>query len=171
MIIYKRIADIQKRLMDAGVQGLSTGFVPTMGALHSGHISLIAKAKKDTDIVVCSIFVNPIQFNDPEDFEKYPVTIDADIYLLEKAGCTILFLPAVEEIYPEGLKKNVQFKVGFIETILDGKYRPGHFQGVCQVVHRLLEIITPRKIYLGQKDFQQCMVIKKWPQSIFLCWK
>lgn len=167
MIIYKRIADIQKRLMDAGAQGLSTGFVPTMGALHSGHISLIAKAKKDTDIVVCSIFVNPIQFNDPEDFKKYPVTVDADIYLLEKAGCTILFLPAVEEIYPEGLKKNVQFKVGFIETILDGKYRPGHFQGVCQVVHRLLEIMTPRKIYLGQKDFQQCMVIKKMAAIYF----
>jgi pantoate--beta-alanine ligase len=167
MIIYKQIADIQKRLVGASVQGMSTGFVPTMGALHSGHVSLIAEAKKDTDIVICSIFVNPTQFNDPEDFEKYPVTIDADIYLLEKAGCTILFLPTLEEIYPEGLKKNVHFEVGFIETILDGKYRPGHFQGVCQVVHRLLEIIKPCKLYLGQKDFQQYMVIKKMAANYF----
>lgn len=167
MIIFKKIADIQKRLADASDQGLVTGFVPTMGALHSGHISLIAEAKKDTNIVICSIFVNPTQFNDPKDFEKYPVTIDADIYLLEKAGCTILFLPNVEEMYPEGLKNNVHFEVGFIETILDAKYRPGHFQGVCQVVHRLLEIIKPGKLYLGQKDFQQCMVIKKMAANYF----
>ncbi len=167
MIIVKAIAELKKILFDVKSRRLITGFVPTMGALHSGHVSLITKAKKDTDFAVCSIFVNPTQFNDPADFEKYPVTIEADIYLLENAGCDMLFLPTVKEMYPEGLQHHLHFDLGFIETILEGEYRPGHFQGVCQVVHRLLEIVTPHKLYLGQKDFQQCMVLKKMADSYF----
>jgi pantoate--beta-alanine ligase len=160
MIIVKKISDARKLLSALAGKGNNSGFVPTMGALHAGHISLINQAKKDTGLVVCSIFVNPTQFNDTKDFEKYPVTTEADVYLLEQAGCDILFMPPVEEMYPIGLKK-IHFDLGFIETVLEGKYRPGHFQGVCQVVHRLLEIVTPGKLYLGQKDFQQCMVLKK----------
>lgn len=161
MIILKKAGDIINFLSATKAKGVVTGFVPTMGALHNGHIRLITKAKTENDLVICSIFVNPTQFNDPEDFEKYPVTIEQDIYLLEKAGCGVLFLPAVDEMYPNGLKNNRHFELGFLETILDGKYRPGHFQGVCQVVHRLLEIVLPDKLYLGQKDFQQCLVLKK----------
>ena len=137
------------------------GLVPTMGALHNGHISLVTKAKNESGLVVCSIFINPTQFNDPKDFAKYPVTINDDIYLLEKAGCDVLFLPSVEEMYPNGLKTDFNFELGYLETILDGKFRPGHFQGVCQVMDRLLSIVLPDKLFMGQKDFQQCMVLKK----------
>lgn len=161
MIIFKKVSDIIKFLSLSKINSEAIGFVPTMGALHSGHISLITKAKTENELVVCSIFVNPTQFNDPTDFEKYPITIEQDIYLLEKAGCSILFLPTVDEMYPEGVKNLPDFNVGFIETILDGKYRPGHFKGVCQVVNRLLQIVVPDKLYLGQKDFQQCLVLKK----------
>jgi pantoate--beta-alanine ligase len=165
MIILKKAGDIKLFISDTKEKGMSTGFVPTMGALHPGHISLITKAKTETDQVVCSIFVNPTQFNDPGDFEKYPVTIEQDIYQLEKAGCDILFLPVVDEMYPTGSKNNRHFELGFLDTILEAKFRPGHFQGVCQVVVRLLEIIFPEKLYLGQKDFQQCMVIKKMAKA------
>ncbi len=161
MIIIKKAGDIKNQLVALTKIGISIGFVPTMGALHTGHISLIEAAKNENELVVCSIFINPTQFNDPKDFEIYPVTIEKDIYLLEKAGCSILFLPTVDEMYPDGFKNLSYFKLGFIETILDGKYRPGHFQGVCQVVCRLLEIVLPNKLYLGQKDFQQSMVLSK----------
>ncbi|MCZ2224869.1 MAG: pantoate--beta-alanine ligase [Chitinophagales bacterium] len=139
----------------------TVGFVPTMGALHQGHISLIEASIQKTDIIVCSIFVNPTQFNDVKDFEKYPITIEQDIYLLEQAGCNILFLPNLEEIYPEGLNKLKHYDLGYLEEILEGKYRKGHFQGVCNVVERLLNIVKPTILFLGQKDYQQCMVIKK----------
>lgn len=161
MIVFKKAADITAFMIRAGEKHLKTGFVPTMGALHPGHISLIETAKRNGELVICSIFVNPTQFNDAKDFEKYPVTIEKDIDLLEKAGCDILFLPAVAEMYPAGLKNDNPYPLGYLETVLEGKYRPGHFQGVCQVVHRLLDIIPAGHLYLGQKDFQQCMVIKK----------
>lgn len=161
MIIYKTVADIQKFLLENKNNNVSIGFVPTMGALHNGHISLITEALNNTDLVVCSIFVNPTQFNDAKDFDKYPVTLEQDIYLLEKAGCNVLFLPAVTEIYPEGLSTGQKFELGYLENILDGKYRPGHFQGVCQVMDRLLQIVSPDKLFMGQKDFQQCLVLKK----------
>jgi len=138
-----------------------TGFVPTMGALHRGHIGLIKKARLENDLVICSIFVNPTQFNDPKDFEKYPATIEKDILSLEKAGCDLLFLPTVNAVYPDGLNTSTNYNLGYLERIMEGKFRPNHFQGVCQVVHRLLEIIIPARLYLGQKDFQQSMVIKK----------
>jgi len=161
MMIFKHIKDIQPYLQTLQNNGLITGFVPTMGALHNGHISLVTKAKKEADVVISSIFINPTQFNDPKDFDKYPVTLDKDIYVLEKAGCDVLFLPAVAEMYPEGLQSPKKYELGYLETVLDGAFRPGHFQGVCQVVEKLVRIVQPNKLFLGQKDYQQCMVIKK----------
>ena len=167
MIILKKAIDIINFLSAAKASDVTTGFVPTMGALHKGHISLITKAKTKNDFVIASIFINPAQFNDPKDFEKYPVTLEQDIYQLEKAGCTVLFLPTVDEVYPDGLNNLPHFELGYMETILDGKYRPGHFQGVCQLVHRLLQMVLPDKLYLGQKDFQQCLVLKKMMNTYY----
>ena len=167
MIILKKAIDIINFLFAAKTGDVTTGLVPTMGALHKGHISLITKAKTNNDFVIASIFINPAQFNDPKDFEKYPVTLEQDIYQLEKAGCTVLFLPTVDEMYPDGLNNLPHFELGYMETILDGKYRPGHFQGVCQLVHRLLQMVLPDKLYLGQKDFQQCLVLKKMVNTYY----
>lgn len=161
MIIFKKTTDLAKWLDAQRKDGNNIGFVPTMGALHPGHLSLIDTAKKENRVTICSIFVNPTQFNNPTDFKKYPITIEKDIEMLETAGCDILFFPAVTEIYPDGITEKKNYPLGFIETILDGKYRPGHFQGVCMVVERLLEIVNPHNLYLGQKDYQQCLVIKK----------
>ena len=132
-----------------------------MGALHSGHISLIEAAKKNGNLVVCSIFINPTQFNDKKDFDRYPSTIEKDISLLLAADTDVLFFPNVEEIYGPGHGVQEHYELGYLETVLEGSYRPGHFQGVCMVVRRLLEIVRPGILYLGQKDYQQCMVIKK----------
>jgi pantoate--beta-alanine ligase len=131
-----------------------------MGALHPGHLTLMTNAKTNDSVSVCSIFVNPTQFNDPADFKKYPVTIENDILLLETAGCDLLFLPSLDEIYPDGTKPTRHYDLGYLETVLEGKYRPGHFQGVCMVVHRLLDLVRPDRLHIGQKDYQQCMVIK-----------
>ena len=163
MIIFKKRADIRKWLDLQLEKGSVVGFVPTMGALHQGHVSLIETSTAKDDITVCSIFINPVQFNDKNDFQNYPVTIEQDIYELQMAGCDCLFLPDIAEIYPEGIEKAKQNKydLGNLETILEGKYRPGHFQGVCLVVDRLLQVVQPNHLYLGQKDYQQCMVIKK----------
>lgn len=157
MIICKTKTALQLLLKNKNQQ--SIGFVPTMGALHKGHIALIEESKKQTSITVCSIFINPTQFNDKKDFEKYPVTIESDILQLEQAHCDILFLPSVEEIYPNGLSTLIQYNLGFLEEILEGKYRANHFQGVCNVVERLLRIVQPHTLFLGQKDYQQCRVI------------
>ena len=166
MIIFKVPADIHAYLLSKKNGKITTGFVPTMGALHQGHIGLINKAKTETAFVICSIFINPTQFNDPKDFEKYPTTFEKDVYLLEKSGCDALFLPSVTSMYPNGFESAFKYDLGDLETILEGKFRPGHFQGVCQVVHRLLDIVIPDQLFLGQKDFQQCMVIKKLIQLL-----
>ncbi len=166
MILHKATAILKKEIEKIRQSGKTIGFVPTMGALHKGHISLVSISKNKCDITICSIFVNPTQFNDPKDFEKYPSTIGNDILLLENAGCDILFLPAVAEIYPSGMKSTGHYDLGDIEYVLEGKYRPGHFQGVCQVVHRLLDIVNPDNLFLGQKDYQQCLVIKRLVQLI-----
>jgi pantoate--beta-alanine ligase len=161
MILFKK-ADSLSQWIDVQQQnGKKTGFVPTMGALHPGHISLIDASLKENDLTICSIFINPTQFNDPKDFAKYPVTIEKDILQLEQAGCDAIFLPTVEEMYPDGTVLKTNYDLGKIETLLEGKYRPGHYQGVCQVVHRLLDIVQPDNLYLGQKDYQQCMVIAR----------
>jgi pantoate--beta-alanine ligase len=161
MILFKKTEDLHKWLESQQKKNKPIGFVPTMGALHAGHISLIDASIEMGNITICSIFVNPTQFNDPKDFKKYPVTLEKDIYLLEKAGCNVLFLPEEKEIYPNGITRNMHYDLGYLETILEGKYRPGHFQGVCMVVYRLLNIVQPDHLYLGQKDYQQCMVITK----------
>ena len=161
MIIFKKTRDLHKWLEAQRLAGISIGFVPTMGALHAGHLSLIESSLKANPVTVCSIFVNPAQFNDAKDFDNYPSTIEKDIDALEKAGCDILFLPSVSEMYPAGMGNAKTYDLGYLETVLEGEYRPGHFQGVCLVVHRLLNIIPADDLYLGQKDYQQCMVIKK----------
>ena len=161
MLQFKERDELLKHQSTAKKRGQSIGFVPTMGALHPGHISLIAAAKKDNDVVICSIFINPTQFNNAKDFEKYPVTTEKDIQLLEAAGCEILFLPDKQEIYPETDHSPLHYELGHLENILEGFYRPGHFQGVCMVVDRLLQLVQPDKVYIGQKDYQQCMVLKK----------
>jgi len=160
MIIFRTAGELRTWRRDAGEKGLQIGFVPTMGALHDGHLSLLKAASDGNPLTLVSIFVNPTQFNDPADYARYPNTLDKDIDLLEKAGCTALFLPSVEEMYPEGLPPSApHYDLGFLETVLDGAYRPGHFQGVCMVVHRLLKMAEPDNLYMGQKDYQQCMVI------------
>jgi pantoate--beta-alanine ligase len=161
MILFKQPNDITNFIVNKSIERNSIGFVPTMGALHNGHISLIQTARAGNKLVIGSIFVNPTQFTEQSDFEKYPSSIEADIFKLEKAGCDVLFLPSVGDMYPNGSSPTRQYDLGLLDTILEGEFRPVHFQGVCQVVHRLLEIIAPGKLYLGQKDFQQCLVLKK----------
>lgn len=161
MVIFKKIDDLQAFLEQKKQSGAAIGFVPTMGALHDGHRSLIDAARKENMLVVCSIFVNPTQFNEKADFEKYPVSIDADVAMLTESGCDVLFLPSVTEMYPDGTDKGNEYTFGYLETILEGAMRPGHFKGVGQVVARLLQIVRPDKIFMGQKDYQQCMVIRE----------
>jgi pantoate--beta-alanine ligase len=140
---------------------LRIGFVPTMGALHMGHIALFEQAKKSCDIVVGSIFVNPIQFNDPADFAKYPKTVERDLEMLADAACDYVYLPSVEEMYPEGMSNTGRYDLGPLEEMLEGEHRPGHFQGVCAVVHRLLETVMPDVLFMGKKDYQQVAVIRQ----------
>lgn len=166
MILFKQAALLSNYLEELKKSGKKIGFVPTMGALHKGHIALIKSSKNECNVTVCSIFVNPTQFNDANDFEKYPKTIANDILLLETANCDILFLPALQEIYPSGTNSLQPIKLGEIENLLEGKYRPGHFQGVCQVVKRLLDIVQPHTLFLGQKDYQQCLVIDRLIQQL-----
>lgn len=161
MIIFKTISSLKTYLEKHSSQTKLVGFVPTMGALHAGHLSLVQESKQHSDITVASIFVNPTQFNDPKDYEKYPVTIDNDCRLLEETKTDILFLPSVQEMYPNGTTCAKHYDLGDLENVLEGYYRPGHFQGVCQVVERLLEIVKPAQLFMGQKDYQQCMVIQR----------
>jgi pantoate--beta-alanine ligase len=132
-----------------------------MGALHPGHISLLEQSKKETYITVCSIFVNPTQFNDRKDYEKYPVTIEEDIQKIEAVGTDILFLPDASALYENGTHNLEHYDIGYLETVLEGEFRPGHFQGVCQVMYRLLKTVKPAKLFMGQKDYQQSLVIRQ----------
>lgn len=160
MIIFKKVADIQHYLLSIRDKQGAVNFVPTMGALHDGHLSLVAEANKFDGITVVSIFVNPTQFNNKQDFEKYPISVEQDIQMLIDAGCDVLFLPSVEEMYPDGTKEMPTYDFGYLNTVLEGAKRPGHFEGVGQVVARLLDIVQPNTICMGQKDYQQCMVVK-----------
>jgi pantoate--beta-alanine ligase len=159
MLIFTKIVDLQAFVRQIKNLNQSLGFVPTMGALHNGHISLIEASRKSCQITICSIFVNPTQFNDKKDLERYPRTPDKDIQLLEKANCSALFLPDADEIYPKTEEKT-NFDFGNLDKLLEGKYRPGHFNGVAQVVKRLFEIVTPHKAFFGSKDFQQVLIVK-----------
>lgn len=165
MIIFKTAQQLNNHLSTLRQKQLKIGFVPTMGALHEGHLSLIQNSKTATDITVCSIFVNPTQFNDAADFAKYPITIENDVLLLEQSKTDILFLPDIKEIYPNGTQPQQHYNLGYLEEILEGKYRHGHFQGVCQVVDRLLSIVNPHVLFLGRKDYQQCLVLKKMMET------
>jgi len=160
MLIFRKAQQLSDHIVKQRNRGRRIGFVPTMGALHHGHLTLIHSALSAGTYTICSIFVNPTQFNNPEDFKHYPVTLDSDLQQLLAAGCDALFLPSVDEIYPPGHIKQ-HYAIGSLETVLEGKYRPGHFQGVCEVVDRLLQITEPDELFMGQKDFQQCMVVNR----------
>lgn len=136
----------------------SIGLVPTMGALHEGHLSLVKAARSENDITVCSIFVNPTQFNNPADLAAYPRTLEHDMSLLEKAGCDVIFAPTIATIYPTS--STIKFDFGSLDKILEGKFRPGHFSGVAQIVAKLFNIIQPTRAYFGQKDFQQLKIVE-----------
>ena len=161
MNIIRKAADLNDELNSLRNKAHAIGFVPTMGALHQGHLSLIEESKSNTAVTVCSIFVNPVQFNDPKDYEKYPNTIEKDLSILQQAGTDIVFIPPVSEVYPSGTHQLEHYELGYLESILEGHYRPGHFQGVAQVMSRLLKIVLPNQLFMGQKDYQQCMVIQK----------
>lgn len=158
MLVLKTINHIQNHLSNSGK---TVGFVPTMGALHQGHISLIEKARNECELVVASIFVNPTQFNVKADLDKYPITIEADMDKLIAAGCDVLFLPEVEEIYPTEESRISHLDLGYLNEAYEAAARPGHFDGVAIVVKRLLDIVRPDKLYMGQKDFQQFLVVRK----------
>lgn len=160
MILFKTAKETTAYIDAQKSNNLTIGYVPTMGALHEGHLKLIKECKKNADIVVVSIFVNPTQFNNKEDLIKYPRPISNDIALLEDL-CDVLFLPHQEEIYPIDWDINKIYDLGTIETVLEGAFRPGHFQGVAMVLDRLFSIIHPDKVYFGQKDYQQCMVVRR----------
>ena len=166
MLVLRKIKEIDQIISLYKQNGKTIGFVPTMGALHQGHISLINYSKQQTDITVCSIFVNPTQFNNASDLTHYPRTPEADIKLLEDAGCDILYMPEVEDVYPES--DNRTFNFGYLDTILEGAKRPGHFNGVGQVVSILLEGVKPDKSYFGSKDYQQVMVVKSLVKQLQL---
>ena len=156
-------------------EGAKIGFVPTMGALHQGHISLVEASKKRANITIVSIFVNPTQFNDPKDLEKYPRPIEQDIRMLEAAGCDILYLPEASDIYGPVTQVTDKFDLAGLDLELEGASRPGHFAGVAQVVKLLLEITRPDILFLGQKDFQQCLILTqlinslKMPVELVMC--
>ena len=161
MEVIKTNEELEKRISQLKEEGKSIGFVPTLGALHNGHASLIKKCKMVSDITICSIFVNPTQFNDPKDLEKYPRTLEADSELLESHDTDILYLPDNNEIYPKDLEVKVDLDFGNLFSVMEGEHRPGHFDGVVQVVKRLLDIVTPDQLYMGQKDFQQFTLIQR----------
>jgi pantoate--beta-alanine ligase len=158
MLVLHKIKEIEEVIALQKQKGNTIGFVPTMGALHQGHISLIEFSKQQTDFTVCSIFVNPNQFNNASDLTHYPRTPEADITLLDKAGCDILYMPKVDDVYSEKDTRNFDF--GYLDHILEGAHRPGHFNGVGQVVSILLKGVKPHKAFFGSKDYQQVMVVK-----------
>ena len=159
MKVEKKIVELQNELNAARNAGKSIGFVPTMGALHEGHASLIKRSVQDNDITIVSVFLNPTQFNDKADLERYPKTLDEDVRLAEACGADYVFAPAVEEIYPEPDTRVFEFPP--VTTVMEGARRPGHFNGVCQVVSRLFTIVAPDNAYFGEKDWQQIAVIKQ----------
>ena len=159
MKVIQTIKELRTELKQFREEGKLIGFVPTMGALHEGHASLVRRAVAENDVVVVSVFVNPTQFNDSNDLVKYPRTLEADCRLLEKEGATLVFAPSVEEMYPEPDTR--RFHYAPLDTVMEGKYRPGHFNGVCQIVSKLFLIVEPHYAYFGEKDFQQLAIIRE----------
>jgi len=161
MFIFKRVSHLREWIARQKQVKTSIGFVPTMGALHEGHLSLLHQSKSDCDHTLISIFVNPLQFNDPEDLNKYPRPIETDLEKIIHTGADVLFLPDVQDVYPSSNDVELHFDPGPMGEVMEGKFRPGHFKGVAEVVYRLLRITEPDRLYLGQKDFQQVAVIRK----------
>lgn len=161
MEIYTQSDLLTAFLTKEHLKGRKLGFVPTMGALHEGHISLVAKAKSENDFVVASIFVNPTQFNNPDDLKNYPRTPEADLEKLQMAGTDLVFQPEINQIYGEGMQNKEQVDLGNLDKVLEAEHRPGHFKGVVQVVSRLFDIVHPDRAYFGEKDYQQLAVIRK----------
>ncbi len=161
MVIVKKASDLSEFIDFQKKKGNIIGFAPTMGALHSGHLELISRSRERSGSTVCSIFVNPTQFNDSSDYSKYPKKIESDIKILVSAGADLLFLPEPAEVYPNGTDNLELYDLGYLNTVLEGKYRPGHFQGVAQVMSRLLKLVNANLVFMGQKDYQQCMVIQR----------
>lgn len=159
MIVYRTKTDLDGHLLSLQSEGKTIGLVPTMGALHQGHTSLVEKATADNDVVVVSIFVNPTQFSDPSDLDSYPRTLDQDLELLRQLKADIVFVPSVKEMYPE--TEMQIFDLGNLDKVMEGKYREGHFNGVAQIVSKLFLLIRPHRAYFGQKDFQQLVIIRK----------
>ena len=159
MKVFRRIVDLQNELFIAHKEGKKIGLVPTMGALHQGHASLVERSVRENDYTVVSVFVNPTQFNDKNDLKNYPRDLDADCQLLEKCGADFVFAPSVEEMYPTPDTRHFEFPP--VTTVMEGAHRPGHFNGVCQVVSRLFYIVRPTRAYFGEKDWQQIAVIKQ----------
>ena len=166
MEVFTKIADLKATINQHKVNGKTIGFVPTMGALHEGHLSLIRTAKEHCNIAVVSIFVNPIQFNNPEDLRTYPRTLEADCEKLQTVGCDMVFAPSTEEMYPEPATETYNF--GELEAVMEGPQRPGHFAGVATVVHRLFNIVEPKKAFFGEKDFQQLAIIQSLVKQLSL---
>jgi pantoate--beta-alanine ligase len=168
MFVFKTRSGLQAYLQSRREQGRKIGFTPTMGALHQGHLSLIQLSKRENDCSVCSIFVNPTQFNDPKDLEKYPRTPGKDLALLDSVGTDVVFMPSVAEIYPPDLDTSLQLDLGQLDQVLEGEFRPGHFKGMAQVVKRLLDLVSPDHLYMGQKDFQQVTIVRAMIQQLNL---
>lgn len=166
MKVIERIVELQNELFDLRKQGKSIGLVPTMGALHEGHASLVARSLKENDVTVVSVFLNPTQFNDATDLKNYPRTLDADCKMLESMGTDYVFAPAVKEMYPTPDTR--QFEYPPVSTVMEGAHRPGHFNGVCQVVSRLFYITHPNRAYFGEKDWQQIAVVKAMVKHLAL---
>lgn len=163
---FHKISDIRSCLHHHHLKGIKSGFVPTMGALHKGHFSLIERSKSENDLTISSIYVNSLQFNDPKDYINYPRTLDQDIKLLNDIGCDILFVPEENEIYPSLPCTGFSFKN--LDTVMEGKSRPGHFNGVALIVLKLLNIIEPENVYFGQKDLQQYTIINQMVEDLNL---
>lgn len=161
MYLFKRIDQLIAFLDAERVNNRAVGFVPTMGALHAGHLSLVKRSLADNQITVSSIFINPTQFNEASDLEKYPRTPGKDLEKLAKVGCDVVFLPEVQDVYPPGEKEPFLVDLGGLDSRMEGAKRPGHFDGVAQVVKRFLDIVQPQRLYMGQKDYQQQLIIKR----------
>lgn len=158
MIVFRTRKEIETYALHMRAEGKTIGFVPTMGALHQGHMELVRRAVAENEAAVCSIFVNPIQFNNPEDLKHYPRTLEKDLQMLEDAGCQVVFYPPVEEMYPEPETKVYDF--GPLDKVMEGRYRPGHFNGVAIVVKKLFDLVHPHRAYFGEKDYQQLAIIQ-----------
>ncbi|MEL7251262.1 MAG: pantoate--beta-alanine ligase [Bacteroidota bacterium] len=168
MYLFKRVDQLRAFLNGGRTNNRTVGFVPTMGALHQGHLSLVERSLAENQVTVASIFVNPTQFNEASDLEKYPRTPGKDLEKLAKVGCTVAFLPEVSDMYPPGLDTNLELDFGTLDKTMEGSERPGHFNGVAQVVNRLLEIVTPEYLYMGQKDFQQQLIVREMTRLLQL---